>query len=203
MDYRHLKYFLEVASQKSFSKAARNLHISQSAISRMIKSLEDEIGVLPEFVRSALDEEETSHIDYDDDVNQALIIVDYPCAEDAEDDVGRPDDAGDLDVGDAVEEGDVGEAFGHLHRGGLAGAPAEEVPVEVEPLRAARGLDDAGTGHTRRAGEVVDKEGGRGEDEPHGGVKDYLCHRRLKGRAGASCSSVMETLWAPAAQGAT
>ena len=68
---------------------------------------------------------------------------------------------------------------------------------------AARGLDDAGTGHTRRAGEVVDKEGGRGEDEPHGGVKDYLCHRRLKGRAGASCSSVMETLWAPAAQGAT
>ena len=47
--------------------------------------LEDEIGVLPEFVRSALDEEETSHIDYDDDVNQALIIVDYPCAEDAED----------------------------------------------------------------------------------------------------------------------
>ena len=47
--------------------------------------LEREIGVLPEFVRSALDEEETSHIDYDDDVNQALIIVDYPCAEDAED----------------------------------------------------------------------------------------------------------------------
>ena len=47
--------------------------------------LEREIGVLPEFVRSALDEEETSRIDYDDDVNQALIIVDYPCAEDAED----------------------------------------------------------------------------------------------------------------------
>ena len=30
MDYRHLKYFMEVAEQKSFSKAARNLHISQS-----------------------------------------------------------------------------------------------------------------------------------------------------------------------------
>lgn len=44
MDYRHLKYFMEVAEQKSFSKAARNLHISQSAISRMIKSLEDELG---------------------------------------------------------------------------------------------------------------------------------------------------------------
>ena len=52
MDYRHLKYFLEVASQKSFSKAARNLHISQSAISRMIKSLEDEIGVTL-FIRNA------------------------------------------------------------------------------------------------------------------------------------------------------
>lgn len=47
--------------------------------------LEQEIGILPEFVRSALDEEETSHIDYDDDVNQTLIIVDYPCAAEAED----------------------------------------------------------------------------------------------------------------------
>ncbi len=47
--------------------------------------LQDTVGVLPEFVRSALDEEETSHIDFDDDVRQTLIIVDYPCAEDAED----------------------------------------------------------------------------------------------------------------------
>lgn len=46
MDYRHLKYFMEVAEEKSFSKAARNLHISQSAISRMIKSLEDELGII-------------------------------------------------------------------------------------------------------------------------------------------------------------
>ena len=52
MDYRHLKYFMEVAEQKSLSKAARNLHISQSAISRMIKSLEDELGVQL-FVRNA------------------------------------------------------------------------------------------------------------------------------------------------------
>ena len=52
MDYRHLKYFMEVAQQKSFSKAARSLHISQSAISRMIKSLEDEMGV-PLFLRNA------------------------------------------------------------------------------------------------------------------------------------------------------
>ena len=47
--------------------------------------LEGELGVLPEFVSSALDEEETSHIDYDEDVNQTLVIVDYPSAEDVED----------------------------------------------------------------------------------------------------------------------
>ncbi len=52
MDFHHLKYFVEVASQKSFSKAARNLHISQSAISRTIKALEDELGVIL-FVRNA------------------------------------------------------------------------------------------------------------------------------------------------------
>ena len=37
MDFHHLKYFVEVADKKSFSKAARTLHISQSAISRTIK----------------------------------------------------------------------------------------------------------------------------------------------------------------------
>lgn len=52
MDYRHLKYFMEVAEQRSFSKAARNLHISQSAISRMIKALEEEMGVTL-FLRNA------------------------------------------------------------------------------------------------------------------------------------------------------
>ena len=40
--------------------------------------LENELGVLPEFVRSALDEEETSRIDYDDDAHQIFVIVDYP-----------------------------------------------------------------------------------------------------------------------------
>lgn len=45
MDIRHLKYFIEVARQKSFSRAADTLHISQSAISKMIKDLEAEIGL--------------------------------------------------------------------------------------------------------------------------------------------------------------
>lgn len=47
--------------------------------------LVDEIGILPEFVHSALDEEEISHVDYDEDVRQTLVIVDYPSAEDVED----------------------------------------------------------------------------------------------------------------------
>lgn len=42
----------------------------------------EEIGVLPEFVKSSLDEEESSHIDYDDDFRQTLVIVDYPSADD-------------------------------------------------------------------------------------------------------------------------
>ena len=42
--------------------------------------LEEELGVLPEFIRSALDDEETSRIDYDEDVNQTFVIVDYPVA---------------------------------------------------------------------------------------------------------------------------
>ena len=41
----------------------------------------NEIGVLPEFVKASLDEEESSHIDYDDDEAQTLVIVDYPNAD--------------------------------------------------------------------------------------------------------------------------
>ena len=52
MDFHHLKYFTEVADKKSFSKAARTLHISQSAISRTIKALEEELGVVL-FMRNA------------------------------------------------------------------------------------------------------------------------------------------------------
>ncbi len=52
MDFHHLKYFTEVARHQSFSKAARHLHISQSAISRTIKALEEELGVIL-FLRNA------------------------------------------------------------------------------------------------------------------------------------------------------
>ncbi|MDO4807049.1 MAG: magnesium transporter CorA family protein [Coriobacteriales bacterium] len=44
--------------------------------------LQSELGIEPEFVRSSLDDEETSHIDYDDDTGQVLVIVDCPFVED-------------------------------------------------------------------------------------------------------------------------
>jgi DNA-binding transcriptional LysR family regulator len=45
MDVHHLKYFIEVACQRSFSKAATTTHVSQSAISKMVKDLEIQLGV--------------------------------------------------------------------------------------------------------------------------------------------------------------
>ena len=45
MEIRHLEYFLKVAEKKSFSRAADELHVTQSNISKIIKELEEELGV--------------------------------------------------------------------------------------------------------------------------------------------------------------
>lgn len=45
MDTRQLYYFVEVAKQKSFTKAAEILHLSQPTISKMVKNLEDELQI--------------------------------------------------------------------------------------------------------------------------------------------------------------
>lgn len=49
----------------------------------------EKIGILPEFIKSSLDEEESSHIDYDDDVDQTLVIFDYPNVNDADDPIRK------------------------------------------------------------------------------------------------------------------
>ena len=43
----------------------------------------NEMEVEPEFVTSAMDDEERSHTDFDDDTNQALVIMDCPFVEEA------------------------------------------------------------------------------------------------------------------------
>jgi LysR family cyn operon transcriptional activator len=42
---RHIKYFLAVAGQRSFTRAAAALHVSQPALSQQIRQLEERLGV--------------------------------------------------------------------------------------------------------------------------------------------------------------
>jgi DNA-binding transcriptional LysR family regulator len=44
VELRHLRYFAAVAAHGGFSRAAKKLHLTQPALSRQVKSLEDEIG---------------------------------------------------------------------------------------------------------------------------------------------------------------
>ncbi|CAM3764930.1 HTH lysR-type domain-containing protein [Bordetella sputigena] len=45
MDVCHLRYFLVLAEELHFGRAAAHAHIEQSALSRNISQLEDNLGV--------------------------------------------------------------------------------------------------------------------------------------------------------------
>jgi predicted ATPase len=45
MELRHLDYFVAVAAEQNFSRAAQRIHVVQSALSAAVGKLEKELGV--------------------------------------------------------------------------------------------------------------------------------------------------------------
>ncbi|WP_125590956.1 LysR family transcriptional regulator [Companilactobacillus jidongensis] len=76
MELRVLRYFQAVVREKNISKAAEQLHVSQPAVSRQLKNLEDELGITL-FERGSRNIELTNSGEYfASQVNQILYLTD-------------------------------------------------------------------------------------------------------------------------------
>ncbi len=81
VELRQIRYFLEVAKREHFTEASEKLHVAQSAVSRQINQLEEELGVSL-FVR----EGRRVHITpigrlFADKMTQALQLIDHATQE--------------------------------------------------------------------------------------------------------------------------
>jgi magnesium transporter len=82
----------ETPEGTAVTKTDRVNHLSEGCWVNVVAPTEAErawltqdLGIVEEFVRSALDDEETSHVDFDEDTNQVLVIVDCPAVEEQAD----------------------------------------------------------------------------------------------------------------------
>lgn len=111
MELRHLRYFIAVAEQLHFSKAAEQLHIAQPPLSQQIRQLEQEIGV-PLFNRTRR--------------SVTLTTAGEAFLEEARKTLAQAERA--IQVAHQAHQGEIG----HLEIGFVSSATAEAIPELIQ-----------------------------------------------------------------------